>query len=270
MKSGNSVLPPARRPRAGERPAAWSDPPAGLAARSGEAHLWLLELPGLEALRDRLASFLDESERDRAGRFRFERDRDRFRLCRAAVRVLLGRYLGRGPADLRFAYGPRGKPFLSGGDRDERLEFNLAHSGDLGLLGISLGGRIGVDIERVDLERAGMDIAERFFSPEEIRALAAIPDERRTDAFFCCWVRKEAYLKARGDGLSLPLAGFTVTVDPSLDPALLRSDLGKEELSRWSLRDVPTVPGYAGAVAFEGEDVRFSFWRFPPGLLVGF
>jgi len=209
-------------------PPAWCDPPAGTVARSGEAHLWLLELPGLEALRDRLASLLDESERDRAGRFRFERDRDRFRLFRAAVRIVLGRYLGRAPAGFRFEYASRGKPFLSGNDSGHSLEFNLAHSGDLGLLGISLGRRIGVDVERVDRSKAGMDIAERFFSPEEVRALAAVPGGGRTEAFFSCWTRKEAYLKARGDGLSLPLASFAVSVDPSLDPALLLSELVEE------------------------------------------
>ena len=267
MKKSRDPLPPARRP---ERPAAaviWTSPPLHPAARSDEVHVWLLEIPGLAALRPRLPALLEPEELARAERFRFDLDRDRFALCRAALRLVLARYVGRPPETLRFGEGPQGKPHLLAGGFPT-IEFNLAHSGELGILAIA-GRAVGVDVERNDPERSGADVARRFFAADEVDRLGGLPPRERSDAFFSCWTRKEAYLKARGEGLSLPLASFSVAFGDGAPPALVRSALGRKETARWRLFDLPTLPGYAGALAVEGEGVRPAFWRFRSELFVG-
>ena len=184
-------------------------------------------------------AFLDERELARAGRFRFERDRKRFAFFRAAIRLILGRYVGRPPRELRFAYSPEGKPSLAGRPADDFLEFNLAHSEDVALLAVGRGRRIGVDLERIRDERDTDEIAERFFSRDEVRALRALAPDQRRKAFFSCWTRKEAYVKARGDGLSMPLSSFSMSLAPREAAELRSSDLGEGG-------DLALVPGRRG------------------------
>jgi 4'-phosphopantetheinyl transferase len=262
-------LPSAPRPDARPALAAWTEPPARPLASAREAHVWLLEIPQLApVLRDRLPVLLDLAERERAARLRFAADRERFGVCRAAARIVLGRYLRRPPESLRFGEGRHGKPRLLGGQRPP-LEFNLAHSGDLGLLAVASGRAVGVDVERIDASRSGDDVARRFFAADEVERLDALPPGERVDAFFWCWTRKEAYLKARGDGLALPLASFSVAFGNGAGPAIVRSTLGGKEAARWKLFDLPPLPGYAAAVAVEDADIRLSFWRLSSDLVVG-
>ena len=247
-----------------DRPASWTVPPDRPAAISGEVHLWLADAEALGPAAH-LARLLDAGERARAERFRFDRDRRLFTLFRGAMRLILSRYVGVAPEELRFAYSPFGKPSLTAPPSSGDLEFNLAHSEGVALLAVGRGRGIGVDLERIRAERSAEGIAETFFSREEIRSLDALPPDRRRQAFFACWTRKEAYLKARGDGLSVPLASFSVSVGPE-EPAILRSsDLGEPETSRWFLADVDTAPGYAAAIAVEGGGWLLRRWRFSLG-----
>ncbi len=229
-----------------------------------EVHLWLLDLaagdPGVERLRESL----DPEERARADRFRFAPDRNRFLFCRAALRHVLGRCLGVAPERLRLSAGAHGRPRLKEGQSD--LDFNLSHSGDWGLLALASGRRVGVDIERIDASRAGDEIAARFFSPEEVEALRRTRVADRVDAFFRCWTRKEAYVKARGEGLSIPLDSFAVSIEPEAS-RLLRSDRGPEEVARWEVLGLRVVQAYAAAVAVEGTGWRPRLGRFPASLL---
>jgi 4'-phosphopantetheinyl transferase len=244
---------------------AWDAPPGAPKPDRAEVHLWLLGLEGADGL-DRLRDVLDDGERERAGRFRFRRDQDRFILCRGALRVVLGRYLDLPPDRLRFLIGPHGKPSLAEQDGGY-LQFNLSHSERWGLLAVALGRPVGVDIERVDPARVNDRIAERFFSPVEAAALRRIPARDRNEAFFRCWTRKEAYIKARGEGLSIPLESFSVSIDPGASSRLLHSDQGDEDVARWDLRDLQPAPGYAGALAVEGTEWKLRCWRCPPALL---
>jgi 4'-phosphopantetheinyl transferase len=212
-----------------------------------------------ERERGLLESGLSVEERERASRFRHSVDRARFVAARGALRAILGRCLGVEPGCLRFSYSPFGKPALRGPLGANSVEFNLSHSDDLALVAASFGRRLGIDLERIDASRSGQEIAERFFSPREIAALRALPRELQTDAFFACWTRKEAYLKARGDGLSFPLDRFSVSVSPEEPASLL--DLG-DETQRWVLQDIRPGAGWAAALAVEGKGWRLRPWRW--------
>jgi len=242
----------------------WAPPRGVSKPGSAEIHLWLLSLDAPGGSPDLRVSSLDREERARAERFRFERDRGRFVRCRAGLRGLLGRYLDRSPESVRLELGPHGKPHLAEGDG--ALQFNVSHSEDRAVIAVAAGRAVGVDIERIDPRRASDGIAERFFSPDEVAALRRSPADVRSEVFFRCWTRKEAYLKARGEGFALPLTSFSVPLDFPSPPRLSRSDRGEAEIARWEIRDLPPIPGYEAALVVEGSDSRPSFWTFPPEL----
>ena len=222
---------------------------AGLAP--GEVEVWaacLDELP--EAA---LGVPLSADERERGARFRFERDRRRFVTARGLLRVLLGRYLDLDPAGLRFAHGPRGKPFLAEADG---LRFNLSHSGGVALLAFARGRELGVDIEEERPVPEAADIAGHYFSAREGAELKSLRADEQTAAFFRCWTRKEAFVKATGDGLSRPLDGFDVTLGPGEPARLVRVEGEPEAARRFWLWDLRPLTGFAGALAVEGRPSR--------------
>lgn len=235
--------------------------PARFELLADEVHVWLawLELPAerLERLRGTLAP----DERERAARFRFERDRRRFVAARGMLRELLGRYAGRDPASIAFDLNAYGKPSLpnalAGG-----LRFNLSHAHEVALLAVSRGRDLGVDIEhfRPDLPLA---IADRYFSPGELADLRSVPEPLRPTAFLNCWTRKEAYIKARGEGLSLALDSFDVTLIPGEPARLLEVRGALSDTRRWSLRALPAPAGYCAAIVVGGADgwqLRLRQW----------
>ncbi len=236
----------------------WNPPPATWRLDQDEVHVWraALDLPAatLAALRGTLAA----DEQERAGRFHFAHDRDHFTAARGILRALLGRYLDRNPAQLEFSYGPVGKPVLAPAWAAD-WRFNVSHSGGIALYAFARGREVGVDVERVRPEYPGEPVARRFFSPAEVAALAAVPPDRRREAFFLCWTRKEAYIKATGRGLSQPLERFDVELTPGRPAALLAHRDEPAEAARWSMRNVDPGPGYAGALAVEGHGWRL--WR---------
>jgi 4'-phosphopantetheinyl transferase len=201
---------------------------------------------------------LDGPERERAKRFRFRRDRDFFVARRGALRQLLGGLLEVPGERLRFSVGPRGKPLLPGAP----LSFNLSRSGAFALFAVAGGSEVGVDLERIRAIPDRDRIAERFFSPRELEALGALPPHQRDEAFFLCWTRKEAYVKARGEGLSLPLDSFSVSLSAGDPDALLE---GAPENSAWSLIDLSPGTSWAGAVAVRGRDWQLLRWMWEVG-----
>jgi 4'-phosphopantetheinyl transferase len=231
--------------------------PPRFSLTGSEIHIWLVDLreqaEGIAACRETLSA----DERSRAESFHFQRDRDRFVVARGALRTILGRYLEERPEQLRFTYNSFGKPALPDTSRHEALEFNLSHSGDVALCAVALGRRLGIDVERVREDFCCEEIAEHFFSGREVATLRALPEAERPHAFFRCWTRKEAYIKARGEGLSIPLDSFSVSLGPG-EPAELLSVDGPPEAARWTLIGLEPRPGYAAAVAFEGDGRRLS------------
>lgn len=211
----------------------------------GEAHVYQFSLEG--APRDE--ELLGADERARAARFLLPVHRRRFVSGRAALRRILGSLLGCPPEAVELIQEGGGKPVLPG---SHPLRFNLSHSGDRALLAVVLDHDVGVDLETLRADVATLDLAERFFSPWEREELLALPDPARLAAFFACWTRKEAFLKARGDGLRLPLDSFDVTLRPDQPPRVLRTGFDPSDAARFSLLDLPAIPGFAAAMAVRG------------------
>jgi 4'-phosphopantetheinyl transferase len=208
-----------------------------------------------------LAEVLSQDERARAERYHFEADRKRSIIGRGLSRLLLGHCLGESPGHLQFSYNPFGKPALAPG-HVRPLQFNISHSGEWVLIALAVNRPLGVDVERKREEMATEAIAERFFSPAECSALAALPPALRCAAFFSCWTRKEAYLKARGDGLSLPLDQFDVAFVPGASPRLIATRHDPTEAQRWTLSELQVGCNYAAALAVEGADWTLKCWEW--------
>ena len=181
-------------------------------------HVWRAALDVPESQVRSLWDTLTADERQRAEHYVFEKDRTHFVVARGLLRVLLGRYLRQDPPHLRFTYGPHGKPALATDTGGGALRFNVSHSHGLALYAITRGREVGVDVERIRPEVAQEKIAERFFSPREVTLLRALPAPLQATAFFACWTRKEAYIKATGEGLTLPLDQFDVSLLPGEPP----------------------------------------------------
>ena len=216
-------------------------------------HVWSASLDG--RLED-VCSLLSAEEIARAARFRFDRDRDRFASGRALLRRLLAAYTGRRAEDIGFAYSVYGKPRLVGATQ---ISFNVSHSGNRALFALGSGVDVGVDIELLDPNLTDERVPERFFSPREVSELRSLPKALQPRAFLTCWTRKEAYIKAHGPGLSLPLHDFDVTLRPG-DPPLLRgAKWSATEPGEWSLYDLSDEhAGYVAALAVRAADVTVS------------
>lgn len=225
----------------------WSSSTVSAALSPGAVHVWAVRLDRSASQVDDLRDALSGDELDRASRFYFERDRRRFVCARGALRQLLGAYLDVDPACLSFGYGLHGKPSLSRGEAGA-LSFNVSHSGELALIAVAPGDvELGVDVEEVRAMPDRDDIARQCFAPSEIARLQALPAQAREDAFYRCWTRKEAYLKALGDGLAKPLDSFEVTFGVD-EPVELRVAGDRRESSRWTLVALDPGPGFAAAL----------------------
>jgi 4'-phosphopantetheinyl transferase len=218
-----------------------------------EIHVWRASLDQPANIVGGLEALLAPPERERAARMRVERIRNRFVVGRGLLRTLLGRYVGVPGAELELAYGDHGKPFLV----QAGPWFNLSHSGGVALLAFSASAEVGVDVELADRRVDPLQIAGRFFSPAEVETLRSLPEALRQRAFLTCWTRKEAFIKARGDGLSLPLDSFDVTLAPSDAAALTRTAWSAVEPAEWELADLSEAgEGTVAAVA-----ARRRGWR---------
>jgi 4'-phosphopantetheinyl transferase len=238
----------------------WRNPPNKLSLKQNEIHVWRADLNVSQHLLNTLEDTLEKKERDRANRFHFEQDRHHFIAARGILRVILGRYLNLGPKRLKFIYTPHGKPSILNETDYGYLKFNLSHSHGFALYAVTIGREVGIDIERVRANLSFEKIAKRFFSPLEFETLVSLPPSERIQGFFNCWTRKEAYIKAVGEGLSIPLDQFDVTLRPS-DEAKIISIKGDAALaSNWSLHSLTPAPGYVGALAVEGKNLRIKYW----------
>lgn len=214
-------------------------------------HVWWASLSVFKQVADALSEVLSQDEHERAARFVFTRDRERFIVARAMLRNTLSHYLDQRPQDINFRYGPHGKPCLSSKSNAVRLEFNLTYSRDLALCAVSYERRVGIDVEYLRPITNLRKFASVAFSRAEQIELASLADEQRVLGFFNCWTRKEAYVKARGDGLLMPLDMFDVSLTPGAPAALLGSRLDPSDIDRWLFYTVTPVEGYIGALVVE-------------------
>lgn len=227
--------------------------------------VWRVEL---DSLTNRYAAFLallDEDEQKRGARFHFDRDRESYTITRGALRLILGKYLSADPKSIQFDYTQFGKPFLKKNHRkgSGKIHFNVSHSDRFALVAITEASEIGVDIEFCKEEIEHIDLAKRFFTSQEYTTLKNLPPTERLDAFYRCWTRKEAYIKAVGKGLSIPLNSFDVSLRVSEAPKMLRIEGGNPE--NWRIFDIPTEKNYKGALvtdaAIEGFDICDFNWK---------
>lgn len=225
---------------------------------------WAIPLDVVAAIENSARSLLSSDEQARADRFHFERDRRRYTIAHAATRVLLSAYTGIAPGDLRFVARARGKPVF---ETDSGLHFNLSHSGEMALLGVTSQAEIGVDIEHRRIISDRDAIARAYFAPEEYHALANLAADERDLAFFLCWTRKEAYVKAVGDGIASGLDRFEVTLDPSGTVRFVTIDGSAETAGEWSLYDLAPAAGYVGATAIHAHPKEVSGWTFDTACL---
>lgn len=227
--------------------------------KTTEIHLWTAPLT-IEGTEQRgISTLLSPDEQKRAAAFRFEKHRSSFIVGRALLRCLLGRYLGQSAKDISFSYGPKGKPALEGSGT---LHFNLAHSNNRIVYALSKASELGVDIEFVRPVPEIESIARSFFSSGECSQLLSLPPEQRTQAFFNCWTRKEAYLKATGDGLMVPLSSFQVSLIPGEPASFLRLVGDRHPISEWELFHLDFSNGYVGALAIPASGCTLRWWTF--------
>ena len=217
-----------------------------------EVHVWSVELEASATSAEAYSRSLSADETQRASRFRFEHLKRDFTFSRGVLRALLGRYLGTEPSRIRFAYGPRGKPRVA--FPETALEFNLAHSGRFASYAFAVGCELGLDIEEVKPISDQEGIVRQFFSPEECAEWLELNPAQRDEAFFRCWTSKEAYIKALGDGLSMPLDSFRVSLRPEVPAMLIHAAGDPDAASRWTMRALSPADGYSGTLAVSELD----------------
>lgn len=211
----------------------------------------------------KLQELLSPDELDRARRFHFERDQRRFTLAKRALRMILGGYLKSDPKTIVFHYGPQGKPRLA--NETSGIQFNVSHSEELAVIAVARERELGVDVEHLRSSEWAEENPEGFFSAREVAMFRSLPRDQAQAAFFTCWTRKEAYIKARGCGLSIPLEDFDVSLEPEKPAALLHVKNDPDEPNRWGMAELRPAPGYIGAIVAMGKDWRFAFsdWTGP-------
>jgi 4'-phosphopantetheinyl transferase len=240
----------------------WHAPPPQVNLSSDAAHVWLASFDQLAAQRDEFTQSLSNDELERAARFRLQQERDRFIATRGWLRLVLSKYLHREPARLAFGYNAYGKPALAA---RAQIAFNLSHSHEFVLLAIAPDRTVGIDLEylRPICTEELAALAANFFSPAEQAAWQSLAPGEQRAAFFNCWTRKEAYVKARGEGLALALDSFDVAFRPGEQAALLAQRGDPQAAARWSLINLPAPPGYAAALAVEGLGWELRCFRYP-------
>ena len=229
-----------------------------------EVHLWTVSFDTLSEKLGYFRSTLSADEKERVDRFLKIEDRELYTITRGALRSLLGAYLAIEPSEVEFAYDALGKPSLVGTGAQLALHFSVSHSGAQALLGFARGRRIGVDLEHVSTDAEVLELAERYFSSNEFETLRSLTAEMQHEAFYCGWTRKEAYLKARGEGIFFGLERVEVSLVPGERAIIKRVSDDPNISENWILEHLLPAPNYIGAVAAEGHDITFRFFRWEP------
>jgi 4'-phosphopantetheinyl transferase len=235
----------------------WVSPPSSFSLADNEVHVWRVPLEQSASKIKSFAEILSPEEQGRAANFYFDRDCRRFTVSHAMLRMILGQYLSLRPEQIQFETNSFGKPFVSAKVNPNQVRFNLSHSNELALLAFTQHREVGIDLEFVRPIPEAQQIAEKTFAEGENAAIQTLPEALRTRAFFNCWTRKEAYIKALGNGLSTPLSDFEVSVDS--DPRLLHVHGLPEETARWSFHAFIPASGYIAALVVEGNNHRISY-----------
>ncbi|HTI14908.1 MAG TPA: 4'-phosphopantetheinyl transferase superfamily protein [Dictyobacter sp.] len=237
----------------------WNTPPSSLALSEDEVHIWRTPLSFNEPLTRRLRDILIPEEQTKAQKFYFEKDRQHWTAARAILRILLGMYLNIAPSRVQFHSNQYGKPSLAL-HHASSITFNLSHSQGYALYAFTHTKQLGIDIEYMKADIDYASIAQHYFSPYEQETLASLPAEKQKIAFYYGWTRKEAYIKARGKGLSIPLNQFDVTLQPGKPAQFLQSREPDQANQQWSLYNIALDDDFAAALAVENTYNTLHFW----------
>jgi len=241
----------------------WRSSPAGLLLDANEIHVWLIEAAETAAANlGAYAALLSAAEQARADRFKFAKDRLLFTVAHAALRSILARYTEILPGNLQFDLSGHGKPKLRAPQAGSPVTSNLSHSHGVALLAVACSREVGVDVEFVNADFAFDEVAERFFSAGEVAALRALPAHLRRRAFYKCWTSKEAFLKAKGTGLSGDLDEVKISHAASREQARVDANV-----PGWSLLELNVVADYEGALVYEGARAAIQLYRWESALL---
>jgi 4'-phosphopantetheinyl transferase len=221
-------------------------------------HVRPVRLEASDAGLSQLELTLAPDELDRAARFRSDSLRRSFVVARGALRALLGRYLSKPPASLRFTYGPKGKPSI---DESSGVAFNTSHAGQIVTIALTLGCELGIDIEPIRSIPDMKEVAHRFFCSAEVEELVSLPENQRDLGFYLCWTRRESYIKATGESLLTVTDQLQVSLRPDEPARLIQVPHGTDRASAWSLHDLDLVPGYAAALTY--QDFKRPVQVFP-------
>ena len=225
-----------------------------------DVHVWTMPTKASDAVVAQFERVLSKGEAIRAARFRFSHLQDSFVITHGVLRHLLGRYLSLDPAKICFSYGDKGKPDVASADN---FHFNLTHSGGMAAVAFTSGCQLGIDAEHIRPVEEMQQIANHYFASDEAAELMLLPESEREPAFFRCWTRKEAYIKAIGDGLSCALDSFQVTLLPNVPPRLIHIGGDRFAAEMWSLHDLSLAPGYTAALAYRDRERSLSIFPVP-------
>ena len=237
----------------------WNPAPPDIVLENDSVHLWCANLNISIEKQKVYWNYLSEEEQARSQRFKFEKHRIHFIAARGILRILIARYLQIAPSAVHFEFGEFGKPFLT---KNKKFQFNISHSEEYALFGFTLNNSIGVDIEYTLKKVDYKVIAPRFFAPNEVEKLFALPSSKQIEGFYNCWTRKEAFIKAVGNGLSLPLDQFEVTLQPEEKPRLISINWNPKEVQEWNLSSFNINGNYVGALALKGKLETINYWKF--------
>ena len=243
----------------------WRSAPEHLSISKDEVHIWRISLDLRNCDVESMKMNLSQMELSRADGFRFELDQRRYIITCGAIRSIISYYIPVGPNELVFCYGQYGKPYLDLPLNEQDVRFNVSHSSSIALCALTRNQDIGVDVEFMSEDIDVLSLGKDFFTPREAAVLEALPEAQRLEAFYNCWTRKEAYLKAVGAGLAFGLDSCEVSLAPGEPPALFRIEDGRQEAMGWTLQSFSPAPGYVAAIAVEGQDWRLKCWDWRGG-----
>ncbi|HWH80062.1 MAG TPA: 4'-phosphopantetheinyl transferase superfamily protein [Candidatus Binatus sp.] len=233
----------------------WNPAPDQFTLDANCVDVWLIQIDD-EAPLPSLLDLLPPAERERAARFKFDKDRRLFATAHASMRAILAKYLDGNPIELEFIEGQNGKPKFSPDFARRKVEFNLSHSHQAALLAVALGRVVGVDIEYIKRDFEFVEVAERFFTMREVAALRSLPSDLRRQAFFKCWTAKEAFLKAKGTGLSGALDEVEIALNSEGQVKISAAVPG------WILTELDSVDGYEAALVYQESAASIHSYRW--------
>jgi 4'-phosphopantetheinyl transferase len=230
-------------------------------------HVWRLIFNQLTDNLEFFTKTLSPNERDRADRFRFEKDKAHFIVFTGALKTIIGRYLNCDPRRIQFQYSEFGKPYLMANHDGDAFFFNMAHSNHLAVIGFGRILQIGIDIEFIRPIPDIDEIGKRIFSPNEYKKYHSLPENQKQTAFFNCWTRKEAFIKAIGKGLSFPLDRFSVSFAPGNSCRIIDIDGDTEKASKWSLVHFIPAKNYSAALALNDRVIKIGYYTLTQTVL---